>query len=838
MSSAPLVESVADQPVAQIINAQAFVGPALADALTARRLKIITAPSPLTGDYIFYFSASGSDIHQFLARVPRSAKILIASPLDTDIDPPELLASHPNLRLVTLPPHLYGPGLDLNKAGILGELLTQLRNHQPLRIVGDGLTPAYPTFISDVMSGITAAMFSAHTEGHQFILINPQSISLLNLAYLLRSLAPGHQLIESAEGPAPNPIDLPDDWLTSQQELHWSPKTDLTAGLHQTLQSLNSSMSSVPSVPSVPLPAGRQASVITPSRFSVRLKFLFLPILLLLFWLIFAPPAHLFLGLRSLKNSQASLLAGNLDRSSSAAYRALSSFDRSHQGINFFAATIGRWLFPDLFLRATKITTSLNHLSRGQLDLIQAATAPDLNLAGLSLKQAKINFSLAHIELAKPRPRLPFLTSFSSQTAQSLELASRAEILVNLAGQLFTGPKKTYLILLQNSGELRPTGGFIESLAFLTVESGKLLDLEFVNVYTADSQLQGQVEPPSSLKTYLDSTSWYLRDSNWDPDFANSARQAEWFVDKEFHRPLAGTFAVNLYFLRDLLSALGPLEITALDQTLTADNLFDRIQSSRQPDLLIKIFQSLSNRITSISPPDRVKFISTLIDSLAHRQLLITPIDPQAAALVAGERWDGGLAHPAPDFLAIREANLGVNQANFFIRRNLHYRLRAFKEDNLVATVLINYDNTSPSAAWPAGAYKNYLRLYLPLGSQLQQVTLNQQIIPLSDLSLSVDHQRTVIGFLVTIPPQEQRTVEVTYKLPHQLIFDDQNRTVYNLFISKQSGTDSDPLTVNLTFPPYIQVVRTTPVREPLPGAITFLTDLSTDRLFTMELEK
>src|SRR3989338_1542380 len=113
MSSAPVVESVADQPIAQVINTPAFIGSVLAAALAAHHLKIITAPSPLTGDYIFYFSASASDIHQFLARVPRSAKILIASPLDTDIDPPELLASHPNLRLVTLPPHLYVLCLDL-----------------------------------------------------------------------------------------------------------------------------------------------------------------------------------------------------------------------------------------------------------------------------------------------------------------------------------------------------------------------------------------------------------------------------------------------------------------------------------------------------------------------------------------------------------------------------------------------------------------------------------------------------------------------------------------------------------------------------------------------------
>src|SRR3990167_2599109 len=300
MSSAPVVESVADQPVAQIINAQTFVGSALTDALTTHNLKIITAPSPLTGDYIFYFSASASDIHQFIARAPRSAKILIAFPLDTRLDAPALFSAHPNLRLVTLPPHLYGPGLDLNQAGILGELLASLRDHQLLRLTGDGLTPVYPTFISDVISGITAAMFSAHTQGHQFILINPQSISVLNLAYLLRSLAPGHQLIEFAEGPSPSPIDLPDNWLTGQQELHWSPQTDMTTGFHQTLASLSRvspSPSSDLTLPQPPSPS---------SKLPFHRLFFFLPILLLLLWLFFSPPIHFFLGLRALNQSQTS----------------------------------------------------------------------------------------------------------------------------------------------------------------------------------------------------------------------------------------------------------------------------------------------------------------------------------------------------------------------------------------------------------------------------------------------------------------------------------------------------------------------------------------------------
>ena len=92
-----------------------------------------------------------------------------------------------------------------------------------------------------------------------------------------------------------------------------------------------------------------------------------------------------------------------------------------------------------------------------------------------------------------------------------------------LAG--FDGPKR-YLVLLQNSNELRPTGGFIGSIGKLLFDEGKMRDFTIQDVYAVDGQLKGHIDPPGPIRDLLNQEHWYLRDSNWDPDFTQSGARA------------------------------------------------------------------------------------------------------------------------------------------------------------------------------------------------------------------------------------------------------------------------------------------------------------------------
>ena len=133
---------------------------------------------------------------------------------------------------------------------------------------------------------------------------------------------------------------------------------------------------------------------------------------------------------------------------------------------------------------------------------------------------------------------------------------------------------KTYLVLFQNNMELRPGGGFIGSYAILNLSKGKIGSFKIYDVYDADGQLKGHVEPPYPIRRYLPSIHWYLRDSNFNVDFSKGAVASAVFLNSEMQQAVDGVIGVDLSFVKNLLSVVGPVEVADYNQTVNADNFF------------------------------------------------------------------------------------------------------------------------------------------------------------------------------------------------------------------------------------------------------------------------
>lgn len=134
--------------------------------------------------------------------------------------------------------------------------------------------------------------------------------------------------------------------------------------------------------------------------------------------------------------------------------------------------------------------------------------------------------------------------------------------------------KKTYLVLFQNNMELRPGGGFIGSFGILSVENGTLGKLQIHDVYDADGQLTESIEPPYGLQRYLGVSHWFLRDSNFDPDFTTDAKQAALFLQKETKQKVDGVIAIDTTFLKNLLAVVGSVYLPDYKVTVTPDNFY------------------------------------------------------------------------------------------------------------------------------------------------------------------------------------------------------------------------------------------------------------------------
>ena len=56
-------------------------------------------------------------------------------------------------------------------------------------------------------------------------------------------------------------------------------------------------------------------------------------------------------------------------------------------------------------------------------------------------------------------------------------------------------------------------------------------------------------------------------------------------------------------------------------------------------------------------------------------------------------------------------------------------------------------------------------------------------------------------GFLVVVPPGEERTVSLCYTLPRYILDDQASEPTYRLYIQKQSGTTGAQATVSVRVP-------------------------------------
>jgi hypothetical protein len=88
-----------------------------------------------------------------------------------------------------------------------------------------------------------------------------------------------------------------------------------------------------------------------------------------------------------------------------------------------------------------------------------------------------------------------------------------------------------YLVLFQNNSESRPTGGFIGSFLIVDVNDGNITKTEFHDIYEYDGQLNEKIDAPNEITALTDN--WRMRDANYSPDFAVSAKKIAWFLEKE-----------------------------------------------------------------------------------------------------------------------------------------------------------------------------------------------------------------------------------------------------------------------------------------------------------------
>jgi hypothetical protein len=502
------------------------------------------------------------------------------------------------------------------------------------------------------------------------------------------------------------------------------------------------------------------------------------------------------------------------------------------------------------------LTPSLGDLELSSLSIKQMPQILDaLATARPALARAGTHLDAAAAALARiAGPLSPRLERWVSKASQLVQLAQYgiegAQIAPGLLGQ---DSSRTYLVLVQNSDELRPTGGFISAVGRVEISHGQLISVTVQDSYAIDDFTKNYPNPPQPLLDYMGSEQWVLRDTNWSPDFPTTALDAIHLYQISRPEQVDGVIGMNLKGIEMLIAGLEPLDVPGLSEPVTAANVSQILRETWNP-----------SQDTSGSSEDwwswystRKQFIGVVmraaidkllagkanwkqlgletIDAFSQRQLMIYT-SPESDMLKQ-LRWDGALRSSVGDYLMVVDANVGFNKTNVLVSENLNYQVTLLPDGtgravvglnyahqgtrtDVVCTQIIPYDENITYDKLINTCYYDFLRLVVPRGSQLREATAHP--VPGKYLLSGVVNDGkaetlrddpsgwTMFGQFFVVEYGKQLLTRFEYDLP-VVVTDAAGQKRYALLLQKQSGTDAMPVKVKLILPARARLISASP---------------------------
>lgn len=476
------------------------------------------------------------------------------------------------------------------------------------------------------------------------------------------------------------------------------------------------------------------------------------------------------------------------------------------------------------------------------------AAQVEIDLATQTIDEIPEEFLLGPVKQAvQPlKENLPILKSIIDQAVPL------AETFPVIAGY---PTEKTYLFLLQNNREMRPTGGFIGTYGILKLKDGEISQFTTDNIYNLDGPAEEftNLTPPDPILRYTGTKKWLMRDSNWSPDFPTSAKKAEelYLAEGGTEQQIDGTIAVTPTFIESLLTLTGP--ITAGGIEFTPENLFVELEDlvefgfaragvsdADRKDIIGILATKLMDELLGMPKSRFPDLWQTFVKDVDEKQILIYLKDPNVQDLVVEENWAGEIKHVDGDYIFIVDANLAALKTDDVMERSIQHGI-AEQDGKLVGTTSIHYKNNG-SFTNIYTRYRTFNRIYIPLGSQL----LSAEGYLTTDLlqggkpttpSVTEDAGYTVIQGFTSIEPGEEGSLTISYALPDS-IYQQAKEGNYNLYVQKQAGTIEHGLSVTVDIGRAIEVFNPLDIGQQIgDNLVRFDTNLRTDRELSVQFQ-
>lgn len=331
-----------------------------------------------------------------------------------------------------------------------------------------------------------------------------------------------------------------------------------------------------------------------------------------------------------------------------------------------------------------------------------------------------------------------------------------------------------YLVMLNNSNEIRPSGGFPGTYAMVSISNGRLEDYSFhvigeFDVAYADRR-PTELPAPAPIATYLLQDHLLPRDAGWSPDFTEDARVWLEMWDIADLPAVDGVIAVSDQAVESIFAVLGPMtvEIEGESVTITGETVIDVIESYRDgPGTVHKeavriIGTALLEQIKAAGLGNQRSILDNIQDSANHREIQVYSTNAEVQAEIVSRGWDGALyPQPGVPTFGLTLANIIGNKASANLQVSADLKLTPQSDGSMAveATLLLKNDGDPNGPQFYNGFHRTWLSVWLPPDAVLLSAS------PATDSPPMEDDPRAV-GFHVPLMTQESKTIVLTFTLP------------------------------------------------------------------------
>lgn len=480
----------------------------------------------------------------------------------------------------------------------------------------------------------------------------------------------------------------------------------------------------------------------------------------------------------------------------------------------------------------------LHTLTEQSVSQVLGKSAEDVfeTVTALAAQQQTLYSSLSVIQTQLQSISVEFLAENEQKAIEKIlaeiqqtrrQVATFEQIRQLLPAFLAQNERRRVAIVLQDSQELRPSGGRVEGVYLVTLEKGVVIDQQFFTSQQIEGDKSAKLTAPADYQKLVNSPDLPLGDAGWGPDFTDTATSVNGLLEHTLGRKADLLVGVTTNTLQEIIEKTGPLVVDKTTETLTDKNFFERVESHPEPEYLSTIFVALMQRLFE-QPVQASEALSVISNQWQTGQAFLVSAQPTENDVLNSLGWAGKISTPqCPSLLGTEscqistiyqlEANIGLNKVGSLIQRSIHHTVEVGK-DQIRHKRQITFTNQANSTRWPSGAYKDYLRFYLPADAQLVMIRVGDSLVDLKTIETGTDKGGQFIGFVVDVPIKSKVDVFLEYSQPFKYAAG----SGFAFFDQKQAGTQPDDYTLTVVPQDGLQAGVIAPKAELKNGQIIF----------------